>query len=150
MKNEAEKSELDLVKERMLELAAKREKRLADAAAADELPKAKQALADAEALDRAESDVGLTGKEIMVLDTEYGSVIVKRATSPSFKFFTSESIKPKANMHELADKLVKPCLVHPSKEAFDTMVSKQPHILTRAANAISHLAGVRDEEVVGK
>jgi hypothetical protein len=127
-------------------LEAAREKRALEAELAEETLREERALADAEAIDAAEREHGLVGKRIMVIQTELGAVIVKRAHANTFRKFMD------GGKHSTADleKLIRPCLVHPPLEQFEAIIKEQPFTLNRVSDAIATLAGVRAEDVSGK
>jgi hypothetical protein len=48
------------------------------------------------------------------------------------------------------EKMVRPCVVHPSPDAFDEICEKQPVVLRRCADAVTTLAGARRDELSAK
>lgn len=88
----------------------------------------------------------IDGVRLVRVDTELGVVVLKRANHLIYKRFRDAG---EAKTEDL-EKLVRPCLVHPDKSAFDAMVEDVPAILDRCANAIVKLAGFRMKEVAGK
>lgn len=84
--------------------------------------------------------------DIRRIDTEDGGMlVVKRPEPVAFKRFQQS----KTNVDD-CDNLVRLCLVYPSKEAYNRMVSKYPAKIVEAANKASELAGVRRKEAEGK
>jgi hypothetical protein len=138
------------IREQLAAIAARRAEREAARAKAEEIPNLERELRDTEALEKADAELGPEGKAMAVVRTDLGAVIVKRATPPAFKRFQDLMARENPKQHELSDQLVRPCLVHPDPSTFDRMLTEQPHILLRCANAISSLAGVRQNEVAGK
>jgi hypothetical protein len=107
-------------------------------------------LEDDQAIVALEDEHGADGRFIKVIRTDLGAVILRRAHAPAFKRFQDLRSRENSKVHELSEQLVRPCLLHPSKERFDEMLREQPHILIRCANGLAELAGVRAEEVSGK
>lgn len=106
-----------------------------------------KALAEDEAIDRFESQIGPQGTHIAVLRTEVGLVIVRRPHRAVFQRFQDKGQIKTADLEQL----VKPSLLYPEDKAqFDAMVDQLPALLGRCANACATLAGVRTEELQGK
>lgn len=80
------------------------------------------------------------------IDTDLGMVIVKRANAVLFKRFQDSGEVKSIDL----EKLVRPCVIHPSADRFDAMCDAQPAILNRAADRVATLAGVRARELSGK
>ncbi len=124
------------------------EKQRAEKAAArelaEELAREELALKNAQAVACAEDEIGV-GKFI-ALDTDLGVVIVKRCNALIFKKFQDVG---KFTTHAL-EQLVMPCLVYPTADEFDSHLEILPATLTRCADAIATLAGVRAAENAGK
>lgn len=139
-------SEISELRAKREVIARAREERSLANELADKLATEKRALADEEAIDAAERDLGPIGKRIEVVRTDFGAVIVKRAHPAIFKRFIDRG---KSNTKDL-EELVRPCLVYPALSEFEGYVEQQPMILLRAANGVSSLAGVRAEELAGK
>lgn len=84
--------------------------------------------------------------DVQRIDTEDGGMlVVERPKSVAFKRFQQS----KTNVDD-CDSLVRTCLVHPSKDAYNGIVSKYPAKIVEAANKASELAGVRRKEAEGK
>ena len=138
--------------DRLREIQAKRSA-LAAAKAGRLLPSLDQqieteqrALDDELLIERFETEVGPVGVKIAVLQSTVGVVVLKRPHRTVFKRFADkQSLKT-----EDLENLVNPCLLHPSKTEFNTMLDDQPALLMRAANACSGLAGIRVEEIDSK
>lgn len=94
---------------------------------------------DAPHIARAEEELGVKGLHFAVVQTDFGSIVLKRANPLRFKRFQDTG---KTTVLEL-DKLVRPCLFYPDAKAFDSICEEQPYVLTRCADAVSFLAGVR-------
>ena len=102
------------------------------------------AATDEEALFNAEAEHGR--KRVATIETEMGTIIVKRPNPLHFKRFQDkESVKTKD-----LEQLVRPCLVHPSANRFDAILEEYPATLTRCADRVATLAGVRARELSGK
>lgn len=145
--------ELLALESQLADINAKRAQFKADREAKRALPNAKQELeraarelADEEAVATAEDEHGEMGVHIMAVRTECGIVIVKRPAALIFRRFQDQG---KSASQDL-EKLVRPCLVHPNRESFDHYCDEQPATLLRVADAVAHLAGVRNTEVSGK
>lgn len=87
-----------------------------------------------------------TAGEIETVHTELGVVIVKRPKAPTYNRFRDESRYDTGSMKSL----VLPCLVHPSKEEFDSLISELPAVLDRVADTVVSLAGRRERSLAGK
>jgi hypothetical protein len=133
------------------ELAAIRAKRQALAEArearqtpsdAEQLAREQRELADDEALDRLETEHGRIGSAIEIVRTDVGGVIVRRPHMAVFRRFQDDPKDTKA-----LEKLVRPCVLHPSKTEFDALCERLPFLLQRAADACCVLAGVRRDDV---
>jgi hypothetical protein len=112
--------------------------------AAQKLDLEAQALRDEETIERFEAEHGPT--KIKAIRSDAGLVIVKRPHRVVFKRFQDKgSIKT-----DDVEQLVKSCLVHPTKDAFDQMVDDLPALLHQCADACARLAGVRTEETNAK
>lgn len=125
-------------------LAAERQKRHEDEAAAAELEAAKRALADEEAIDAAEREHG--ARKVAVVQTECGAVIVKRPHVNTFRKFQDKGSTDSAAQ----EALVRPCLVYPTVFEFERICSEQPATLQQVASAVIRLAGFRVEDVTAK
>lgn len=124
----------------------RRKQRHEEAATEEAVAREERALRDAKAIDEAEEKHGPLDRKIAAVDTDAGVVIVKRPNHILFKKFQDSGDAST----QAFDKLVRPCLVHPSQSEFDRMLEDQPAILGRAASAVCELAGVRVKEVMGK
>lgn len=110
------------------------------------LEREERALADAEALAAAEAQHGPEGKRIRAIETPMGLIIVRRAGNASFRRFMDSA---KATTDE-AERLVRPCVVYPSRTEFDAILDEYPALWIRLAGAITKLAGHRAEELAEK
>ena len=111
---------------------------------AERLATEKRELAEDEVLDRLAEEHG--HKHIELVRCEYGAVIVKRPHLATYRRF-QDAGKSDTKTY---DQLVRPCVLYPSKAEFDALLEQQPHLLTRCADAVVRLAGVRTEEVQAK
>jgi len=107
------------------------------------LEREERALGDAEALAAAEAKYGPEGQRIRAVETPMGVIIVRRAGQASFRRFMDS---PKASVDE-AERLVRPCIVHPSRAEFEAIMDEYPALWIRLAGAVSKLAGHRAEEL---
>jgi hypothetical protein len=103
-------------------------------------------VSDARAVASAEEEHGAQGVQIAAITTRLGVVIVKRPTASLFRRFQDQG----KTDHAALDKLVRPCLVHPDKSAFDALLDELPATLVLLADAVVELAGARAREVSGK
>jgi hypothetical protein len=127
-------------------LAEARRQREIARAPAEQLALEEQGLADDQAIEAAEIEHGPVGKQIMVINTDLGAIIVKRSHPNMFKRFQDKG----STRTEDLDKLVRHCLVYPQPAEFDRILKELPASLLRCADAVSFLAGVRMEDVTGK
>lgn len=134
---EAAKKKREAARQRREELESKGE--LERRVAAEE-----QAATDEEALFNAESEHGRN--KVATVDTPMGMIILKRPNPLHFKRFQD---KESAKTKDL-DQLVRPCLVHPTPAKFDAILEELPATLTRCADRVATLAGVRVRELTGK
>ena len=151
--NESVQPAADPAAAKLAEVRAKRaavEDARAKAEAAREtdelLEREERALADAEALAKAEAEHGPVGKKIRVVSTPSGSIILKRAGNAAFRRFMDA---PKASVDE-AERLVKPCVVYPSRADFERITDEYPALWIRLAGALTILAGHKAEELQEK
>jgi hypothetical protein len=142
----AAQKRLDEIATRRAELAAARERRAEERAKQEAIGEAERALADDEALERAEIEIGPVGRMIAVVETPLGKIIVKRPHAAVFKRFQDRESKKTKDVEDF----VVPCRVHPDRATFDKILEQLPGTLTRCANAAARLAGARVEEVSEK
>jgi hypothetical protein len=80
------------------------------------------------------------------VDTDDGdAIVVVRPAMVAFKRFQQSPARV-----DDCDAFVRTCVVYPSKERYNAIVSKYPAIVVMAANAASELAGVRKREQESK
>jgi hypothetical protein len=137
-------AQLAAIRAKRAALAEAREQR-AQPSAADQLAAEQRALADDEALERLELEHGPAGKAIEIVRTEVGGVIVRRPHMAVFRRFQDDNKDTAA-----LEKLVRPCVLHPSKADFDRMCEELPFTLQRCADAVCRLAGIRKEDIQAK
>lgn len=141
--------ELAQIKAERARVAQKREAIEAATEKRAQIERERQALADDEAIAKLEETHGpidAPGSKLARFNTALGVIVVKRPASHLFRKFQSA----KGNDAEEVEKLVRPCVVHPSKARFDDMLEELPGILTNLGDAVAHLAGVRVNELRGK
>jgi hypothetical protein len=109
-----------------------------------ELAKAEREAKEAETLLELESKHGKD--KIGYIETDLGMVVLSRPHAALFRRFQDQD---KATVLEV-EKLVRPCVIHPTKERFDMMCEEQPMILARAAEVVSRLAGFRNKDLEAK
>jgi len=110
----------------------------------DALEREERALADAEALAAAEAQYGRN--KIRAVETPLGSIILKRSGNAAYRRFMDAS---KATTDE-AERLVKPCVVYPSRAEFERILDEYPALWVRLAGALTKLAGHRNDELQEK
>jgi len=122
-------------------IAARRAARRAAAGAEDDDARE---LENARAIDQAEEVQGtIVGKGLRVLQAPDGSVvIVKKPANATYRKFQDSKDKPE----DASKAFVKPCVVHPSKDAYDTLLTEYPGMLVRLVRACAELAGYAAEE----
>lgn len=126
------------------QLERAREERAAKAAKARRLEDLERSVADAEAIAKAEEDLGV-GK-FAAHRTPLGVVIVKRPNHMHYRKFVSL----KEHTPDDAERLVLQCLVHPSKGAFQQISEEYPAAMLKVAELVVDLAAGRVSEVSGK
>ena len=112
----------------------------------DRIAKVERECIEIETLSKLEAELGLEGKAIKKVETSVGMIVVKKPNHLLYKrFLDSDKLDT-----TVANKLVRSCIVYPSKEEFDKIMEEEPHAIMRCANAVCELAGVRRDEVLGK
>lgn len=142
---DTELAELESIRAKRQALAEAREAR-ALPTVGESLALEKRALADDEALDRLEQEHGRIGTVIQIVRSNVGGVIVRRPHMAVFRRFQDEG---KRDM-EAIDRLVRPCVLYPSKPEFDRMCEELPFLMQLVADAVVTLAGVRIDDVKAK
>lgn len=105
-----------------------------------------RAALDEEAIAKAESEHGPVGPKLRTVTTPLGIVIVKRPNALHFrKFMDAGSVKTTD-----LEKLIRPCLVHPTAQAFDQILEEVPAVIAELANECAALAGAQRKELGGK
>lgn len=104
-----------------------------------------RAAVEAEVFAKLEAEHGPIGKRLKVVPTDAGAIVVKRPPLVTFRKFQDQHDKPGA-----LERLVYPCLLHPSKVDFDRLCEEIPAALMLAANAVTELAGVGNRDLSGK
>lgn len=115
----------------------------------EQLASEERALADDKALADAIAKHGQIGKGVALVETPDGMIVVKRPNPILFRRFQDTS-KGEAPTLDEVEKLVRPCVVHPSIASFESILDAQPGVLVRCGNAVCALAGVAQGEVRGK
>jgi hypothetical protein len=102
--------------------------------------------ADAEALAKAEREIGKIGEKITTVETRLGLIILKQAPGPILKRFRDQG----ENSFDEVDKFVRVCLIHPDTSAYDRLTEELPGAVDHCGNAICALAGYRLDKLAGK
>lgn len=113
---------------------------------AQQITEETQALADDEAIERAEIEFGPVGKKIGVVKTALGAIVLRQSHPLKFKRYQDKG----SSEYDDLDLLVRPCVLHPTIARFNEIMQELPFTMTRCANMVSVLAGVRVEELKGK
>lgn len=101
---------------------------------------------DAPHIEAAEAKHGAIGKEIAVVDTSLGAVVVKRPAPMIYKRFQDRG----EMKTQFLEELVRPCVVYPTVEALNAILDEQPGALIHLANACAGLADRKRREQSGK
>src|ERR1700759_3690440 len=90
----------------------------AEPSVAEQIAIEERKLAEAQALEKLEAEHGAVGKEIELVDSDVGGVIVRRPTMNVFRRFQD------SGTNETSDwlNLVRPCVLYPSKAEFDALI----------------------------
>lgn len=134
------------VRERLEELEAKRAARAAAAKEESELAELELELLEAELLERFECELGPHERAFQIVRSRSGPVVIKRPSRQHFQRF--QDVGKTTNVE--CDRLVRPHVLHPSKEQWEEWLEEEPALLGRCADAAVTLAGVRKEEIRGK
>jgi 23S rRNA-/tRNA-specific pseudouridylate synthase len=89
---------------------------------------------------------GLPDIEFRVVAIDDHFVVVRKPHELVYKKFRDRGKTDTVSCLEL----VKPCLVHPSKEEFNAICEQKPAMADAAAGAVLYLGGVRAESQEGK
>lgn len=89
---------------------------------------------------------GPLGGKIAAVRCDLGVVIVQRAAAPLFKRYL-DTENPKT---QDAESLVRPNVIHPTRDEFDSWCKDQPLLLGRVGVALADLAGAKRSEQQGK
>lgn len=111
-----------------------------------EVEAAERAVVEAEAISALEETHGPIGRVIDVVATREGAVVVRRPEAITFRKFQDKASFKTVDL----EAFVRPCLLYPSREAFDRLCEVVPAALTLAANAVARLGGMGQEEIAGK
>lgn len=125
-------------------VAAESSPALADAALLAEVEREERALAGDKAFAAAVAEHG--ARRVARVSTDAGDVIVKAPHQAAYRRFVDAG---KTTSDEL-ERLVRPCIVHPTPAQYDDIARELPAVPTLAANAVLRLAGFRAEDVSGK
>jgi hypothetical protein len=113
---------------------------------AEQLETEERAVADAEAINRAIQEHGRVDREIAIVRSSLGVVILKRCGALRYKKFQDAD----DFSVESCERLLRPNVIYPTITTLDDMLEKQPMIAMHCANALGRLAGVRKEDVQKK
>lgn len=129
------------------------ERRAAVQAKLAELSAANDARTEAESAEREVADLEALlklriehGDELGTLETDLGLIVVRRPSSVEFRKFQDKG-KFDSQSTEM---LVRPCVLHPSKVAVDSMLNARPGILVELADLVVGLAQARSKAREGK
>lgn len=122
------------LKRRALEEA--RARKLEERVARDKALEDERAVADLEAVERAEAEHGEIGVALGEIKTPLGVVIIKKPKLHEWRRYQDS----KMNVSD-QETLVSTCIVHPDLKSFRQMVSDYPALGNAAANMVVRLAG---------
>jgi hypothetical protein len=144
-------SELEQLRAERARLVEGREQRTAARAVADELDRMRTAIADEEAIAKAECEFGPIDRDIAVVQSRgHGAIIVKRPTHAGYRAMIDAVSSGKLPLSTINERFTYPCLVHPDKLAFERLLKAEPALLEHVASAAAKLAGLVVEEVQSK
>lgn len=136
-------AELADIRRKRAEVEARRTKLADEREGPAALVRERRELADAEALERFENEIGPVDEKIRVVKTSLGSIIVRRPHVAAYKRF----MDLKTTKVEDCEKLVRPCVLYPDAATLDTIVDTLPGTWLRLTGALTLLAGYRAEEL---
>jgi transcription initiation factor TFIIIB Brf1 subunit/transcription initiation factor TFIIB len=110
---------------------------------AEQLALKRREAKELKALEALEKEHGAVGKEIDIVQSDVGAVIVKRPTMTTYRRF-QDSGKVETKDFE---QLVRPCILYPSRAEFDQLVDQRPMLLAHCADACISLAGLRADQI---
>lgn len=145
---EALEKQLEAAQKEAAAAAEKRERERRARALREEIARAKRQAEEEAALEVAEAEYGIIGKELRRVDTLDGMILVKRPERLLFKRF-QDLDQRQVNAAE-ARKLVRPSVVYPPLERFDQMIEERSGILGECAIAVCELGGMKVKEIGGK
>lgn len=141
--SETEALELELEAARTARHAREKAKRKLDLA--KELAEERRIAADEAKLEELEAKYGERDKDIKAVPTAGGLVVVKKPVSSAFERYQNSKMKAADGAV-----LARPCVIHPSKEAFDELCDRYPATMMRATSAVIELAGYRQKDIEEK
>lgn len=109
----------------------------------EQVRKAEQDALDAPHIAKADEDLGIRGRHFAVVETDLGAVILKRPNALIFRKF-QDSGKSTTQAYE---SLVAKSLYYPSSKRFEEMCDDIPYLVTKCADVVSYLAGVRKKDL---
>jgi hypothetical protein len=109
----------------------------------EQVRKAEQAAQDEPHISKAESELGTKGRHFAVVETDLGVVIRKRPKALIFRKF-QDSGKSTTTAFE---GLVSKSLYYPSPGRFAELCEEIPYLITKCADVVSYLAGVRKRDL---
>lgn len=144
----AEKAELQrrlaVAREQREQTRLLRESRETENGLLKKVTEEERAAKDEEVLAGLEAEHGV--EHIGVVQTDLGMIVLKRPNHLLFKKFQDKN-KQKSRDFE---QLVRPSILHPNKNRYDSIIEQLPATLMRCADRVCVLAGVRLGELEGK
>ncbi len=136
-----------LEKARLAQEAAEsaRTKRAAESASIKAVEDAERAAANAIAINAAEQEHGEIGRDIALVDTPYGVVIVKRPHQALFRRFQDS----KGSTTDV-EKMSRPSVVYPDSTKLDRIYNDFPGVLLSVGLAVQALADGKRKETEEK
>lgn len=139
-------AQIERLRAERAELERVREERAAASEQLAELEREQQALADERVISAMVEEHGPLGKAIDVVQTDRGVIVVRRPTAMKFRRFQDKGSFGSDDVLEFA----RPCVLHPTRAEFDSILDELPATLARVANVLVTLAGQRTEELAKK
>lgn len=131
---------------------AELEKRKMDRQAKAESEKLEEDLEWAELRERFEAELGPQGVAFEMIDASpvnEGIFVVKLGEAVLHKRFEATQSKGKTTPEDFAD-FARPCIVHPSADAFNVAIGRRPEIVARCVAALLTLYGANRGDTRGK
>lgn len=107
-------------------------------------------LQECELILKYEKELGPRGREFELVSTQEGPIVIRRGEFVLYKAFQESMVNRDQPSPEAVHSYVSPCVVFPSREAFNKIVDERPHYAVRCANALLLLHGAKEITDRGK